>query len=325
MALVPPSLLSLALLLTGVGQIVPPAGAPGAADAPPESTIAIGSHADRMTVPVQIAGAGPYRFIIDTGAERTVISRELAGTLGLAVGREVSIVAMTGVSRVGTVTIPSLSVSTIAPTEAIQAPALAANDLGGQGLLGLDTLRDHKVLIDFDASTMALAPSTKRERGGADRRSDEIVVHARSTMGQLIVTDAEFEDRQIRVVIDTGAAISVGNSALRRLVARQASRLKPITMTSVTGEALTADYAQVDKVRVGGIEFVGLPIAFADAPPFERFGLVKRPALMLGMDALKFFRRVAIDFPNREVRFQMPRADRLARRCISFVNGRCSA
>ena len=33
---------------------------------------------DRLTVPVSIDGKGPYRFLVDTGAERTVISEELA-------------------------------------------------------------------------------------------------------------------------------------------------------------------------------------------------------------------------------------------------------
>ena len=33
---------------------------------------------ERMTVPVSIGGQGPYGFIVDTGAERTVIARELA-------------------------------------------------------------------------------------------------------------------------------------------------------------------------------------------------------------------------------------------------------
>ena len=42
-----------------------------------------------MTVPVRSPAPGPYRFIIDTGAQRTVISRELADALGLAAGRDV--------------------------------------------------------------------------------------------------------------------------------------------------------------------------------------------------------------------------------------------
>ena len=40
----------------------------------------LGFDDSRMTVPVSIGASGPYRFIIDTGAERTVVSRELAGS-----------------------------------------------------------------------------------------------------------------------------------------------------------------------------------------------------------------------------------------------------
>ena len=38
---------------------------------------------DRMTVPVRVAGYGPYRFPIDTGADRTAISSDLARQLSL--------------------------------------------------------------------------------------------------------------------------------------------------------------------------------------------------------------------------------------------------
>jgi len=41
--------------------------------------------------------------------------------------------------------------------------------------------------------------------------------------------------------------------------------------------------------------------------PFKRFGLSDTPALMLGMDSLRLFRRVQIDFANREIRLTLPR------------------
>ena len=44
-------------------------------------------------MPVTIADAGPYPFVVDTGAERTVISRQLAQTLGLPAGRDVRVTA----------------------------------------------------------------------------------------------------------------------------------------------------------------------------------------------------------------------------------------
>ena len=38
---------------------------------------------DRMTVPVRVGGSGPYRFLIDTGADRTAISSVIARHLNL--------------------------------------------------------------------------------------------------------------------------------------------------------------------------------------------------------------------------------------------------
>jgi predicted aspartyl protease len=311
-----PALLPLALLVAGAQDAPAPAIDPGA------QTVAIAAVEERMTVPVQIAGAGPYRFVIDTGAERTVISRELAGTLNLTPGPPLNVTAMSGRAVVDSVVIPSLSVSSVPEIGQILAPALSGDHLGGQGLLGIDTLRDHKVLIDFEKETMSIAPSEKRQKRERARMG-EIVVRARSLLGQLIVTDAEYEGRPIRVVIDTGSPISVGNTALQRMVARSTGRLVPLEMTSATGGKVATRYATVDKVRIGSVTFAGMPIAFADVPPFKRFGLDRRPAMLLGMNALKFFRQVAIDFPNREVRFQMPRENRVYQRCAAH-EARCA-
>ena len=53
---------------------------------------------DRMTVAVSVGGQGPYRFLVDTGSERTVISRQLANRLQLAAGKNMTLHSMIGVS-----------------------------------------------------------------------------------------------------------------------------------------------------------------------------------------------------------------------------------
>ena len=50
-----------------------------------------------------------------------------------------------------------------------------------------------------------------------------------------------------------------------------------------------------------------MPIAFADVPPFDVFGLSDEPALLLGTDLLETFRRISLDFRARKVRFQLRR------------------
>lgn len=273
----------------------------------PEAVLLALEQADaRLTVPVAIGSSGPYKFIIDTGAERSVVSRELAQILRLAPGRPVSLTSMTGVSRVGTVIVPDLAIRTIGKPHRVVAPALAARHLGAAGLLGIDTLKDHQVSIDFEALKMAVQPSSKRNK--RTRRSpDEIVVTGKSLFGQLIVTDAFYGSTRIRVVLDTGSAVTMGNSALRKRIGRRAARAEPLELTSVTGETTLAAYTTIPDVTVGRVQFGELPVAFADVEPFRRFGLTKHPALLLGMDALRGFRRVDIDFPNRQVRFLMPK------------------
>jgi predicted aspartyl protease len=280
---------------------------------PVAQEIAFVDDVTRMTVPVAIAGAGPFRFIVDTGAERTVVSHELARKLQLPAGRGVRLTAMTGTTAVGTVIVPSLTVGSLTGVGAerrIEAPALAAAHIGALGILGLDTLQGQKVTIDFDRQTMTVTPSAKRRSRRA--ASDEIVVRARSVFGQLVVTDARYRGHMVRVILDTGSVVSMGNDALRRKLARgDAKRDQPIELVSVTGHTLQAGYTQIGKVSLGDIAFDNLPIAFADAAPFKKFGLVERPAMLLGMDALRLFRRVDIDFANREVRLRTPRTMRM--------------
>lgn len=288
---------------TTITQIADPALAPGTDPA----NIALTPLDTRMTVPVTIGASGPYPFIIDTGAERTVVSRELAGQLALVAGKPVRLTAMSGTTMVDTVALPTLAMNPIERRAGIEAPALAERHIGAPGLIGLDALADHRLTINLERNMMRVDPSSKR-RGNAPRAAGEIVVTAKNKSGQLILSEAFFDGRRIRVVLDTGSTVTVGNAAFRRHVARAIRRpFQPLTLTSVTGGLTEAEYARVDELKVGGVVFRGLPVAFADVAPFKRLGLEHQPAIMLGMDAITVFRRVDIDFPNREVRFLLPR------------------
>jgi hypothetical protein len=49
-------------------------------------------------------------------------------------------------------------------------------------------------------------------------------------------------------------------------------------------------------------------IAFADAHPFKLFGLDKKPSMLLGMEGLRSFERVSVDFSTKKVTFLLPKA-----------------
>ncbi|MDP8912541.1 MAG: retroviral-like aspartic protease family protein [Pseudomonadota bacterium] len=281
---------------------------PGATKAGPEADavdVGIGhDRRDRMTVPISIDGKGPYDFLIDTGAERTIISAELARELALAEGRRARMHSMSGVGDVETVIIPKLQVSRKS-VAGIHAPALRAANIGASGMLGIDSLQSQRITFDFQRKKMTVVPSNSRE---PDDDPNEIVVRARSRLGRLVLVDASLDGQKLIVILDTGAEVTVGNDALRRkLVSKRKMGVTiPIQLISVTGGVIQADYTQVRQVRLGGVRIQDLPVAFAEVHPFKQLDLADRPALLLGMDALRLFDRVSVDFANRKVRFMAP-------------------
>ena len=93
----------------------------------------------RMAVQVMIGDAGPYRFVVDTGAGRTSISGELAAELGLAPGPPVIVHSILDSEVTPTARAPSLSVADIRARDLIM-PVFSRARLGVDGLLGLDVL-----------------------------------------------------------------------------------------------------------------------------------------------------------------------------------------
>ena len=160
---------------------------------------------DRMTVPVSIGGHGPYRFIVDTGAERTVIARELASALQLGAGRQARVHSMTEVSNIQTVVIPALEVAG-KRVRGIHAPALARYNLGAEGMLGVDSLKSQRVSFDFRKQEMTVVPSRRVEEKWT---KDAIVVSARSRFGHLVLVDASVDGQKVWVVVDTGSEVTI--------------------------------------------------------------------------------------------------------------------
>ncbi|HEX8481746.1 MAG TPA: retroviral-like aspartic protease family protein [Allosphingosinicella sp.] len=276
---------------------------PAPAAGPEEEGIVLGTDQDRwarMTVPVTIGDSGPYDFVVDTGAERTAIAEELARDLRLGLGNRARLHSMTEVSQIRTVLIPALEVGGRSVRD-IHAPALQRRYIGAEGILGVDSLQSQRVSFDFVRQQMTVTNSRKREQSWP---AGTIVVTARNRLGHLVLVDASVDGQKVWVILDTGAQTTVANNVLRRKLEAK-GRLRtptPILLQSVTGGQIAADQTIVKRIRLGGIDIQNMPVAFADVHPFSKLGLSDRPALLLGMDALRLFDRVSVDFANRRVR-----------------------
>lgn len=286
--------------------------------ADPPAVVRTGTDTDdRVTVPIRISDTGPYAFVVDTGSQRTVISRELADRLALVADATVRVMSMTGSSDVSTVIVPHLSFGS-SHIRDIQAPVFAGEHLGAEGLLGLDGLQSKRLVLNFRTGRMEIGPS--RRRRGSDE-ADAIVVTARSKLGQLILLNSTADGQRVNVILDTGAEYSVGNAALlRKLTRKRKDRfVGTATMTSVTGDTLVGQWGMIDEVKMGNLTMSDLPVVFAEAAPFAELGLSDKPALLLGINALRVFARVAIDFGAKSVDFLLPEQVALPNRQLAAL------
>lgn len=254
---------------------------------------------ERLTVPVTIEGKGPYRFMIDTGAQATAVSRNVSEELQLPSLGTATLVAMGSRRQVDLVQLNGLEFAGRL-FDNLESPLLDARHVGADGILGLDSLQDMRVLIDFKEDRMLVADAGSL--GG--NRGYEIVVKARRRLGQMIITDARVDGVKASVIIDTGAQNTIANKAMRnKLRAKEGAQ---VFSTDVNGVQVVGNLGFVRKLKIGGMELTNVPISFADSPAFEALGLEDQPTLILGMRNLQNFERIAIDFSSRRILFDLP-------------------
>ena len=188
----------------------------------------------------------------------------------------------------------------------VSAPVLGHANLGALGMVGLDSLRDKQVVLDFVAHRFTFAFYAM---DAVRSNPNTIVVDGHRRRSQLVLVDADSHSRPIFVILDSGAQATIGNEALRRLVTRDPAekhRLLPGELLSVTGSRIPAMFDNITEIRVGGIAVENVPIAFADIHTFKDFDVAEVPAMLLGMDVLSHFQSVSIDFRQGEAMF-LPR------------------
>lgn len=261
----------------------------------------------RMTAMVNVGGGPDLAFIVDTGAERSAIATETALQLSLPSSGSLRVLSFDGVGSVPTVRIPDLKLGNSVSKD-VDVLTFNKKALGADGLLGVDSLSDKKVFFDFDAGQMRI------EKGGALLHSgaDSVRLDAKRRDGRLIFATARVDTVATAMILDTGSDITVGNAALRRELERrnQIPFFQTVRLLTTTGQILRIDYTVVTSAQFGGVRIRNLPIAFSTIEPFQKLNLSKRPAMLLGMDALRAFGEVAVDFKHQQVRFTAKKAIR---------------
>src|SRR5690606_24431316 len=118
-----------------LAQTEPPPSAPGA-----DSVIdLLPNLVTRMSAEVRLNRQGPFRFVVDTGANRTALADDVAARLGLPPGPEVLVHGVTAAEPTPTALVRELEVANQRYDDLVT-PVFPRSRLGVDGLLGVDVL-----------------------------------------------------------------------------------------------------------------------------------------------------------------------------------------
>jgi predicted aspartyl protease len=289
----------------------PPLGGmePAVAAAPDRDASPIAAATDiasHLLVAVRIDGNGPYHFVVDTGADRTVLATEVADELGLIHGEKVKLEGVVRAVFADTVSIRTLSFGSVTCRH-LAVPTLSRSLLDADGYLGLDCLDGHRVTFDF--KNHVLQVSEPRARFSANwARENEARIRASGSSGHLQALDCTVDGIPATAFIDSGAEVSAANAPLLAALARRNpnfGEIGTIRLIDITGGEIFGKVAMVNKIRLAGLTFTDCPLVIADFLVFDVWGLRQRPALLIGMNLLRQFARVSIDYGLKELRFDL--------------------
>lgn len=284
-----------------------PSAQPELEDDLPPTVVPTHGHAfEHVIAQVMINGLGPFRFMVDTGANVSCVSQRLAQQLALSEGRPLSVHTIVGRRQRRSVLLETLQVGDRTRRK-VEAPVLPMVGFEIDGVLGIDWLKGQRLVFGFKGKTLEI---TRSQRD--DSRQGQVVVPARRKSGQLTIIDADLGDDRIHVMIDSGSQFSIGNTTLRRLIERQdpgaRQRATPVEMVTIAGEGFVGHQLYLPFIRVGGLNLGNVPVVFTEQPVFKLWDLHDKPTMMLGIDLLMQFEMVALDFGRSAVRFDFDEA-----------------
>ncbi len=285
---------------------------------PPASDESITGDLDfqnRLTLNASIDGNGPYKFVVDTGSDRSVISAELAAKLGLLNSEDVIVQGISRSLSVQTVTVRNIVFGSII-INALRMPVLPRRWLGADGYLGIDAVDGRRVTFDFQNNRIVVAQSATPVRWTVNR-SDEIIVRVSGTSGRLKATDCSVDRVPVVAFVDSGAEYSIGNTALFNELAKGGAayvRDVAVPVLGATGGQTFGRLTYVSDIRVGPMNYAHSDLIIADLEVFDVWGLSQRPAIFLGMNFLQNMAAFTIDYARKELRFKLGALERLASR-----------
>jgi len=268
---------------------------------PPADSLRYLDPAKRLTVKALVNGQGPFDFMVDTGANSSVIAAEIAYKLSLPPAGRSEMHGIAGAQSVETVLIESLTVGRRG-RQRMTLSVLPRETLNADGILGLEWLGRASLLLDFKRRRMTVGEALPVPD------PTTFVVKARLQKSGLTLIDAFMPSRRIIAFVDSGSTTTVGNLAFFDEAVVKGSIVGPVTDTelrSVTGQVLQGRLITMSSLTLGKVILRRVPMVIGPIHTFDFWGMHAEPAVLIGSDILQQFETVAMDVKAGEVRFKV--------------------
>jgi len=242
----------------------------------------------------------PLRFLLDTGAEITIIDARTAQDLGLPEGKDIDVVTVGEQSTVPTVRINTLRFGPVhvGPID------VAKYDLTGltrgvgsrvDGVIGIDVLSRKPFTIDYGKKQLSFGePSRLRNTASAVR------VPIRKGQGGYVVSAIANGTNRIELLLDTGTNFTQLPSQIWQQLTKEWQPQRVLCGAKSTGrDDSNSCFARLESMSFESLKIDHPVVKFLGQQQAGVFADPDPPGL-LGTDFLKRF-VVTIDFSNEEI------------------------
>jgi predicted aspartyl protease len=255
----------------------------------------------RIIAPVMINGHGPFHFMFDTGATRTILAASVLMKLGLVPNAQMrmSVQGVTASASVATVHLDSVDAGDLHFHD-LTVPVLRGPVLSGvDGILGMDGLDGMKLSADFLHDRINITHS--RDKRAARAFS---VIPIELVSQNLLVAHGYVGHVRVNAIIDTGGPQTLGNLALLDALTRRAGvngQMLAVPVIDATDASQRGLRYRVPDVRLGAASIDNLVMTFGNFGVFKVWGLDREPAILIGMDVLGTLADFTVDYRRKEV------------------------
>lgn len=261
-----------------------------------------------ILLPVEVNGAGPFQFILDTGAGTSLLSTALGQKLGVQIVGKKEGQSAGGAVSVALAKVNSLAVGSVELTDV----DVGLVDLGhiGQtvgaeidGDLGYNFLKHFRMTLDYRNSEVTLEDPRRFEWIGQSPAVTEVAMRLASPAKPLILVDVHANGRgPFQFAIDTGTSTTAITPELAKQLGVASSPIGPAT---TGGAQVEVRGGALQSFQLGGARIDHLGVVVADFFAMLSSAVGAKLDGIVGYNFLRHY-KVALDYPNETLSLFTP-------------------